>query len=427
MKNLTTTETNFLEIIQKIAFSNPYGEECRDACLKFSNGKIPQPHELFDSAAKQVDQLLGTLRKNNNLDLAAYGESDRWLLHHGVLFVCYNRYAGRFDELILEQFRRGSQSVKVTFAADALGIMTRAGMSGEIAQRYFAFFFQLRRARYFIDSTLTGRSPSIDRLRHDLWNTVFTHDFSLYERFLWESVKTISTIFVGEPGVGKATAARAVVCSGYVPFEDKTMTFAEPFIDFFRSVNLAQYSGVRLESELFGHQKGAYSEAVESYQGVLSRCSPYGVIYLDDIAKMPETVQARLASALQQRTFSPVGSHTLQTFSGRIMASSRRSPRDLLAAGDLCEDLYYRLCVNEIHVPALRQRFKEMPSEFELMIRHVIRQFTGQDSDDLVHRVIDGMHDHVRPGYDWPGNISELEQVVKKILLIRNYASRPLP
>jgi len=264
------------------------------------------------------------------------------------------------------------------------------------------------------------------KLRHDLWNTIFTYDFKLYEQFLWESIRSVSTVFTGESGVGKATAARAVVCSGFVPFEDKTMTFVEPFTDFFKVVNLAQHSGVRLESELFGHQKGAYSEAVENYQGVLSRCSSYDVIYLDEISKMPDPVQAKLSSVLQFRNFTPVGGHSSQSFAGRIMASSRVSSKELVEAGQLREDLYYQLCVNEIHIPPLRQRFKELPDEFEMMIRHVIRQFTGQDSDNLVGRVIEGLHDHVRPGYHWPGNISELEQIVKKILLVRNYESRPL-
>ena len=425
MKSLSATQKNFLNTVQKIVFSNPYGEECRQACLEFSNNKISRPADLLESASSQVDQLLGKLKKESNMDLALYSEDDRWLLHHGVLFLCHNRFASHFVKLIEEQHRQGSSNVKVSFAADALGMMTRAGMASVIAQRYFAFFYQIQRAQYFLNKTLIGESPSIDRLRHDLWNTVFTHDFKLYEQFLWESIKSVSTVFVGESGSGKATAAKAVVCSGFVPFEDKTMTFIEPFIGFFKSVNLAQHSGVRLESELFGHQKGAYAEAVENYQGVLNRCSSHDVIYLDDMTMMPVSVQAKLSNVLQQRTFTPVGSHTQQTFDGRIMASSRKSSKELLKSGELREDLYYQLCVNEIHIPPLRQRFKEMPAEFELMIRHVIKQFTGQDSDDLVGRVIEGLHDHVSPGYAWPGNISELEQIVKKILLVKNYESKP--
>jgi len=425
LKNLTATEKSFLSNIQKIVFSNPYGDECRQACRTFSNGKIEHPADLLDSASTQVDQLLGKLRKEDNLDLARYSEDERWLLHHGVIFICYHRYAERFRKLIEEQFRQEGANVKVAFAAEALGIMTRAGMSADIAKRYFAFFYQMQRALYFLDKTLVGTSPSMDRLRHDLWNTIFSHDFSLYEQFLWESIRSVSTIFVGEPGVGKEASAMAVIGSGFVPFEDKTMTFAEPFSEFFKEVNLAQHDGVRLESELFGHQKGAFTEAVENYQGVLSRCSAYDVIYLDGICKMPDPVQAKLASVLQHRTFTPVGSHTRQTFAGRVMASTRKTPKKLLADNDMREDLYYQLCVNEIHVPSLRQRFKEKPSEFELMISHVIHRFTGQDSGNLVGRVIDGMPSHISPGYKWPGNVSELEQIVKKILLVKNYESKP--
>lgn len=425
LKNLTTTERNFLSRIQKIVFNNPYSEGCRQACREFSNGKISQPDEILGSAASQTDQLLGRLKGEAGLGLVQYGEDDRWLLHHGVLFICYHRFSRSLDKLIEEQFRQAGRNVKVPFAGEAIGIMTRAGMSAEIAQRCFGFFYQLRRARYFLDKTLIGDCPSVVSLRHDLWNTIFTHDFTLYEQFLWESVKTVSTVFVGETGSGKETAARAVACSGFVPFEEKTMTFVEPFTDFFRHVRLAQHSGVRLESELFGHQKGAYSEAVENYQGVLSRCSPYGVIYLDDILQMPEPVQAKLASVLHNRTFTAVGSHSQQTFAGRVMASSRQSSKQLLASGQLREDVFYQLCVNEIYIPPLRQRFKEVPAEFELMIRHVLRQFTGQESDILVGRVVDSMHDHVRPGYEWPGNFSEVEQIVKKILLVKNYESRP--
>jgi len=128
LKSLTATERNFLGTIQKIAFSNPYGEECRQACLDFSNNKIAAPPDLLESASRQVDQLLGRLKNENNMDLAQYSEEDRWLLHHGVLFLCLNRFKSGFEKLITEQFRQGSLNVPVPFAADALGMMTRAGM-----------------------------------------------------------------------------------------------------------------------------------------------------------------------------------------------------------------------------------------------------------------------------------------------------------
>jgi DNA-binding NtrC family response regulator len=264
----------------------------------------------------------------------------------------------------------------------------------------------------------------MERLRHDLWNSIFTHDFALYERFLWDRVRELSTLFVGAAGSGKRTAAAAVGYCSYIPFVEKTEAFAQSFVDCFVPVRVAQYSGLRLESELFGHKKMAYTEALENYQGVFSRCGSYGTIFLDNICDVPLPVQARLERVVHEHTFTPVGDQTLHNFPGRVMAAAQGKIKTIRSEGHLRDDLYLHLGVNTISIPSLQQCLKEKPADLELLIIHILQKYIDQNATKMVGLVIERMHEHVGVGYAWPGNMLELEQIVKRILMVSHYESK---
>lgn len=264
----------------------------------------------------------------------------------------------------------------------------------------------------------------MEKLRHDLWNSIFTHEFSLYERFLWDRIRELSTLFVGETGSGKKTAASVVSYCSYIPFVEKTEAFAESFVNCFVPVRVAQFSGLRLESELFGHQKKAYAEALENYQGVFSRCSAHGTVFLDNICEVPLPVQSRLKGVVQERSFTPVGDQVVQEFPGRVMAAASGKMSTIRGEGRLREDLYYFLGVNTITVPSLKQRIQEHPADLELLIIHILGKYVEQSAAQMVGLVIERMHEHVGVGYSWPGNLLELEQIVKRILMVSHYESK---
>ena len=138
-------------------------------------------------------------------------------------------------------------------------------------------------------------------------------------------------MLLGETGTGKGTAAAAIGRSGFIPFDEKKGCFAESFMRGFVSINLSQFPETLIESELFGHKKGAFTGAVEEHEGVFARCSPHGAIFLDEIGEARIPSQIKLLQVLQERTFSPVGSHEKLRFRGRVIAATNkpleRAPR----------------------------------------------------------------------------------------------------
>ena len=217
----------------------------------------------------------------------------------------------------------------VKFAGELLGRMRRRGIGAAESVRFFAIFYQLRRAYYFIVRGLIGQSPCMREFRRHLWQNVFTREVRLYERYLWNRMEDFSTLLLGETGTGKGTAAAAIGRSGYIPFDERQGRFAESFMRGFIALNLSQFPETLIESELFGHRKGAFTGAVEAHEGVLARCSPHGAIFLDEIGDVPVPVQIKLLQVLQERTFCPVG----QPRTGAV--SRARDRGDEPAPGDV--------------------------------------------------------------------------------------------
>ena len=247
----------------------------------------------------------------------------------------------------------------VPFSRDLLSLLQRRGLAEEEALRVFAIFFQIRRAHHFIVEGLIGDSACMREFRRRLWDNVFTHDIRHYERCLWSRMEDFSTLLLGETGTGKGTAAAAIGRSGFIPFDPKKQCFAESFTRSFVSINLSQFPETLIESELFGHRKGAFTGAVEAHEGIFARCSPHGAIFLDEIGEVSAPVQIKLLRVLQDRVFSPVGSHEQVRFRGRVIAATNKPLDALRGPGGFRDDFYYRLCSDTITVPPLRQRLRE--------------------------------------------------------------------
>src|SRR5207342_3171077 len=171
---------------------------------------------------------------------------------------------------------------------------------------------------------LIGQSPCLKELCRHLWNNIFTHDIRWYDRYLWNRMEDFSTLLLGETGTGKGAAANAIGRSAYIPFDSRRGAFAESFAVGFIGVNLSQFSQTLIESQLFGHRKGAFTGAVEAHEGVFAQCSPHGAIFLDEIGDVSVPVQIKLLQVLQERSFCPVGSHETLRFRGRVIAATNR-------------------------------------------------------------------------------------------------------
>lgn len=202
----------------------------------------------------------------------------------------------------------------------------------------------------------------------------------------------VPVVVYGESGVGKELVARAI---------HESAQRQAPFV----AVNCGALSEGLLESELFGHVKGSFTGADRDRRGVLAQAAG-GTLFLDEIADMPPRMQANLLRVLQNGTYSPVGSEREEHVDVRIITASQQHLRQLVQEGRFREDLFYRLNVIEISVPALRNRKEDIP----LLCEHFLAKQAAGDANKhkrLSHEALDALR-----RFDWPGNVRQLEHVL---------------
>ncbi len=417
-KNLNATEREFWLLVSQAAFSNPFSDERYELDLQIAGPFAGEP-ERVERLKKVAGERVQRLENQGLAQLRHFSGSERAVMRIGFLFEVFHRFHEEFDQLIVDQNKTGDTSCRVHFAPATLELFAKRGFALEEAVRFFGIFYQLRRAYHFILQGLIGESPCMKELRRHAWNNIFTHDIRWYERYLWNRMEDFSTLLLGETGTGKGTAAAAIGRSGFIPFDDKRNCFAESFTQGFMALNLSQYPENLIESELFGHKKGAFTGAVEAHEGILSRCSPYGAIFLDEIGEVPPPIQIKLLQVLQERTFSPVGSHQKLRFRGRVIAATNRPLGRLRET--MRDDFFYRLCSDIITVPPLRQRIHESPGELDLLLGYLVSRTAGEEAEELRAMVRGVVRDNLGANYPWPGNVRELEQAVRRVLVTRSY------
>jgi len=417
----------FLKTVAEIMFSNPFDYHIEDmeALTGQTLGKNSTDH-FYILLKPKIQHILSQLGKRGITTLSQFADSDeRHSFLAAKLFLIYDDLIDDFDKLINDQISAPDKTLKVAFAKRAFTQLLAMGLSDEQCEKYFALFFQLRRAYLFILSELKGHSPSMHRLRQDLWNNIFTSHALLYVENLWHRMEDFSTLLLGETGSGKGAAARAIGSSGLIPFDRSSQSFQERFTDTFVSINLLEYPESLLESELFGHNKGAFTGAISQHHGLFRRCSAHGALFLDEIGDVNISIQIKLLKVLQERRFSPVGSHDIHRFSGRVIAATNRDLAELRHSGEFRSDFYYRLSSDVITLPTLRERLVESPQELDLLVSNLVSKLSGSDNPSLAEHVLSSLKKHIGSGYSWPGNVRELEQAVRRTILGRAYQGEP--
>ena len=211
-----------------------------------------------------------------------------------------------------------------------------------------------------------------------------------------------STVMItGESGTGKELVARAV--------HQESSRRNAPFV----SVNCGAIPETLMESELFGHVKGAFTGAVQSTEGLFSAADG-GTLFLDEITEIPQSVQVKLLRVIQEREIRRVGDTRDIKVDVRLIAASNRDLAKAVADSVLREDLYYRLNVIPVHLPPLRERTEEIP----LLVSHFIARITKD-----VGKTVRGISPEaleVLERYHWPGNIRELENVIERAIVLGN-------
>jgi DNA-binding NtrC family response regulator len=202
-----------------------------------------------------------------------------------------------------------------------------------------------------------------------------------------------TVLITGESGTGKEVNARAL--------HAQSTHGAGPFVP----VNCAALPGELLESELFGHVRGAFTGAVRDRLGRLEMANG-GTLFLDEAAEIPPGIQVKLLRVLQDRVFERVGESTPRRLGARIIAATNADLQDAIQQGKLREDFYYRLRVVPIHVPPLRER----PADIELIARHLLARIGGREGRSL-RLSSDTLA--VLETFPWPGNVRELENALE--------------
>lgn len=214
---------------------------------------------------------------------------------------------------------------------------------------------------------------------------------------------TPSTVLIlGESGVGKEVAARAL--------HHHSSRSARPFVP----VNCSAISAELIESELFGHVRGAFTGASESRNGLFYYAQG-GTLFLDEISELPPAIQTKLLRVLEDRRIRPVGSNREIPVDVRIVAASNRNLAEEVAAGRFRQDLFYRLDVVTLRVPPLRERPEDIPA----LVRHFMLQLAahlGVPPLPLYPEVMQALRD-----YEWPGNARELRNFVERSLILGHY------
>ena len=244
-------------------------------------------------------------------------------------------------------------------------------LTGELAGRY-AF------------GNIVGRSPAMQRM------------FSILEKV----VGTDSTVLItGENGTGKELIARALHYNG--PRKNK------PFV----VQNVSALNDNLLESELFGHVKGAFTGATRDKQG-LFKVADGGTFFLDEVGDMSMAMQVKLLRVLQEGTFLPVGATKAEKVDVRIITATNRDLKEMVARREFREDLYYRLNVINVRVPPLRERKEDLPALVEHFLERQASK-RGLGPKRLSGEVMARFY-----AYDWPGNVRELENEIERLVVL---------
>lgn len=265
---------------------------------------------------------------------------------------------------------------------DLLQTIRNAILRRELFRENRALRRELNRQYSFTD--IIGKSDSLKRV------------FGIVEKV---AAASSNVLIQGESGTGKELIAKSIHFNG--------SRSAKPFL----AVNCGALPESLLESELFGHSKGAFTGATSDKKG-LFRSADGGTVFLDEIGEMPLPLQVKLLRALQEHEVTPLGTSAAVKFGARIIAATNRNLETEVAEGRFREDLFYRLSVIEISLPPLRDRRDDIP----LLVRH----FTAKTarSQNTAEKPITPEAASALLDYDWPGNIRELENAIERAFVL---------
>jgi DNA-binding NtrC family response regulator len=425
--------------IGRLAYANPFLPERIETERQILGERFASAANVWSVARidgdglhnhRQISQLTAELVDDARQRLAdgvTFDERDLQLYSDAVLYHLFDRCREEL-QVMIEAAHAGRTATHAAFWREfcvaveshyAPGGRTLPG--GYNPAHMLACYFQLRRAFFHVFYFIVGRSPAAARLRAAVWQSIFTHDLRRYQRTLYRHLGDVTTLITGASGTGKELVARAIGLSRYVPFDADQGRFLENFAAGFTPVNLSALSPTLIESELFGHRRGAFTGAIADRVGWLEACSPHGAVFLDEIGEVDPAVQVKLLRVLQTRTFERLGDTTNRTFTGKILAATNRDLASEMRAGRFREDFYYRLCADRIQTPTLREQLDECPDDLEDLLLVSARRVAPEEAAALASETAVWIKEHLGSRYRWPGNVRELEQCFRNVMIHGEY------
>ncbi len=442
---LHPAERAFAQSVSRIAYDNPFSPERIESERVALGSKFTESAQAWsvDGGAWETQRfhrerpnvvLLRDLTWHMALALrerlagkrAQLSAEDLLLYEDVCLYALFARYELSLYELVVDE---SGESRKVgfypAFKRDFERLLVEPELpfaSGLSAAGALAFFFQIRRAFHYIFRYLLGLSRPIAELRAETWHSVFTHDLRRYRNAVYRHMADIPTLITGPSGTGKDLVAQSIGYSRYVAFDETKLRFVEAFSTQFQALNVSALSRGLIESELFGHRRGAFTGALEDRPGWLEACGPDGTVFLDEIGELDNELQVKFLRVLQTRAFQRLGETKPRLFLGKIVAATHRDLDQGLEAGWFREDLYYRLCADRIQTPTLRERIEADPNELLLMVTVLSERIAGADYGPALAKEVEAfVQRELGPKYAWPGNVRELEQCVRNVLVRKRY------
>ena len=423
-----------LDAIGKLGFTNPFGAErprleavivgadaARSApwsrSLDWPIGD-PTVAAIAEEADKQMSAAQAALERGEKPSAR-----DVELIQGLALYVLYYRYDAAFFALITANGHAERVAFFEAFERDFAELFARVEPPPWAREpaRVFALFFQTRRAFHFVFHQILGTSHAVSSLRETVWESLFTHDPWRYLAHLQGRMHESSTLILGPTGTGKELVASAIGLSAFIPFDAARRQFTRNFRTAFHPLHLAAMSQQLIESELFGHKKGAFTGAVADRMGHLEGRSACDTIFLDEIGELDPAVQVKLLRVLQSREFHRLGDSEPRAFGGKVVAATHRDLSAALTEGRFREDLYYRLCSDVVRTPPLRDQIQGDTSELGHLVSVLIQRNLGLADRATLDEIMSGIERSVGSDYAWPGNIRELDQCVRNLLIHGRY------
>ncbi len=374
---------------------------------------------------QRVEQLAAEVRQR--LVAGIRGDEREYDAYRGLVsYLLWLRYEDDWYYLMPHVSAAGGvpkvAEVYGRFADDALEFLKPLPGPAPDPPHLFALGYQLRRAFDHIFRRIYGGSRPAAELRARVWESLFTFSAQRYRSTLYRRMRDIPTLITGESGTGKELVARAIGLSQFIPFDADRKTFvADPGTSYF-PVNLSACPRDLVESEMFGHRRGAFTDAVADRVGCFERCGNYGTVFLDEVGDLDPSVQLKLLRILQDRQFHAVGDNDPRHFAGKIVAATNRDLEEAIRAHQFRADLYFRICADTIHTPSLREQLADTPGDLRNLVTVIALRVVGaEDAPTLVDEVEQCVERDLGRDYGWPGNMRELEQCVRGVVVHRHY------